>query len=55
MSHETKIWVEMDEKTIVVSNQKGRTKSFPRCGMMNVRLFLKEMARSGHLNELVTE
>ena len=45
----------MDEKTIVVINKKGKTKSFPRCGIVNVGSFVKEMAKSGHLNELIVD
>lgn len=50
-----KVWIEMDDETIKITNQKGRAKSFPRCGIVNVRSFITEMARSGNLNELIVD
>lgn len=38
---------------IVVKNQDGKEKKFPRCGITDVELFVMEMAKNGNLSELV--
>ena len=43
----------MDDKTIVIINQNGNSKSFPRCGITKIESFVQEMLKSGNLDDLV--
>ncbi|MBS1268611.1 MAG: hypothetical protein MAG458_01342 [Nitrosopumilus sp.] len=38
---------------ILIKNKNGKEKSFPRCGITDVELFLMEMAKKGELSDLV--
>lgn len=47
-----KISVYIYDDTILIKNQNGKEKKFPRCGITNVEMFVLEMAKTGKLNEL---
>ncbi|KEQ56530.1 hypothetical protein AAA799E16_01921 [Marine Group I thaumarchaeote SCGC AAA799-E16] len=38
---------------ILIKNKNGKEKSFPRCGITDVELFVMEMAKKGELSDLV--
>ena len=53
MSSSNKISVYIYDDTILVKNQNGKEKKFPRCGITNIELFVLEMAKKGKLDDLV--
>lgn len=54
MSDKTRLSIHIFDEFIVVSNNKGREKRFPRCGITQVEMFVLDLAKQGELNELAT-
>jgi hypothetical protein len=53
MPDNSEISIYVFDNTIVVKNQKNLQKQFPRCGITNVESFVLDMAKQGHLDELL--
>ena len=43
----------LNSEKITVVNSKGLSKSFPRCGITHVEMFVKEMVKDGNLDDLL--
>ena len=52
MFSKNKISVYIYDDTILLKNQNGKEKQFPRCGITDVEMFVLDMMQKGHLNEL---
>jgi hypothetical protein len=48
----TKIEIYMYETKIIICNENGMVKTFPRCGITKIEAFVQEMANTGNLDEL---
>ena len=53
MFDKTKINIYIFDEVILVQNQNGKQKRFPRCGITDVEMFVIEMAKKGQLDDLV--
>ena len=45
--------VQVNKDLIIIGNQRGKTKTFPRWGIILVKLFVKDMAKSEKLDDLL--
>ena len=49
-----KISIYVFDDARVVKNQNNLQKQFPRCGITKIESFVLDMAKQGHLNELLS-
>ncbi len=53
MNNKDSLRIFIYEDFILVTNRSGKIKEFPRCSITNVKSFVMEMAKTGHLDDLL--
>ena len=53
MSDNDRLRIFINDDVILIQNQFGKIKEFPRCKITNVRSFVLEMVKTGNLDDLL--